>query len=199
MRVQDLCERIEAGGLDGGVGLAEVTSARAPGVAPAIEGHRVAEEAAVQEDARAWCRDTRIEAQLDGGVDEFGSDLEEFAGEAHGPVLAHGALRAVQADLVEVEARGRGPQLCRLGEPVLAWHPTGGAVPPGVVLGTEPGPVEGVEVGERQGMVRQLVADLVRQVRCQRSIAPFASQSLGAVCTRCTPSSPQITRSDRAT
>ena len=74
-----------------GVGLAEAPPANSCGVAQAIERNRVADEAAVQEDARSRLPVTRIEAQLEGLADELGADRE--LGDAGRPG-AHAARHA---------------------------------------------------------------------------------------------------------
>ncbi len=84
-----------------------------------------------------------------------------MAAEAHAGVFSHLALVAVEEDLLEVLARGQRPQVTGLGEPVLEGLTTGGVVAAAMVVGAEPGPVDGVELRERERIVGELIADLL--------------------------------------
>src|SRR3972149_5006751 len=88
-------ERVEAARLDIGRGLAAQAAAAARGVAEAVERHGVADEAILDEDARAGRVVLGIEAQLHLATDELGADLQEAAAEADGAVLAYDAARGV--------------------------------------------------------------------------------------------------------
>ena len=126
-----------------------------------VELDGVAEEGSVEEYARASLGVARVVAQLDALTDQLGTDLEQAAAKAHRAVLAHLAPGTVQEDLIEVDAAGQWPQLAGLGKPVLSWRPLGRGVAARVVLGTEPGPGDGVELGQRDRSLTQLVADLL--------------------------------------
>ena len=161
MLVLHLGERIEARLLGERMGIAGDASASSVHVGESVERHGVAEELPLPEDARARARIAWVEAQLDALAHQLGAHLEEAALPAHGAVLAHGAHLAVEEDLVEIGAAGDGAQLVGLREEVLARGAFGRVVEARVVLGAEPGPVLGVELGDRQRGLGQLVADLL--------------------------------------
>ncbi len=67
----------------------------------------------------------------------------------------------MEKDFVEIGAGADLLEVLDLIEPVLLRHAPGRLVHTRVVLGGEPGPVDGVEVGERDRIVVELVADLL--------------------------------------
>src|SRR5262249_3409664 len=113
------------------------------------------------EDARQRSLVGGIEAQLNALVAEIGAHFEEAALPPHSAVLSDEALLAMEEDLVKVDSPGDRPELIDLCEHVLARGAARGVLDTRVVFGPEPGPVFGVELRERKGLVRQLVADLL--------------------------------------
>ena len=67
----------------------------------------------------------------------------------------------MQEHVVEIFSPRYGAQLIDVSEPVLAGCAPRRVVDARVVLGPEPRPVFGIEVAEREGVVGQLVADLL--------------------------------------
>ena len=157
----DESQWIESARFRVGGGLATQAAVVARGVADPVEGHGVADEAILDEDTRAAGIIAGIEAQLHLAAAELGADLQEAAAEADGGVLAYEATLAVEEDFVEILVAGQLAQVGQLGEPVLARHLAGRVVLAGMVLGGEPGPVFGVELGDGKRIVGQLVADLL--------------------------------------
>jgi hypothetical protein len=76
----------------------------------------------------------------------------------------------MEEDLVEIGPARDGPQLARVGEEVLARRALRRVVDARVILGAEPRPVLGVEIGERKWRVGELVADLLAPRAIARSI-----------------------------
>jgi hypothetical protein len=97
----DQSERIEAGGVDLGRGLAGEAPPPPRGIADPIERHGVANEAIRHEDARARRRVARIKAEFDLAAGKLRADFQIAAGEPDRPVLADDAPFAVEEDVVE--------------------------------------------------------------------------------------------------
>src|SRR5436190_1405096 len=161
MLVFDQPERVEAAWGGKGGRIARDPSSLAGHVFQPVERYGVANEAAVDEDARQRGLVGRIEAQLNELLAEIRAHLQEAAVPAHGAVLAHDALLAVEEHLVEIGAARHGPYLLRLREQVLARRAARGRVLASVVLRAEPRPVFGVELRERKGRVWQFITYLL--------------------------------------